>query len=179
MRLLYLGYIHRLKVSHKVLRLEPGSDRGSGYTYSLPPAASCDKLIKSLKARKDLSSSCQVFGKTEGDYPLVILAFDEAHTLVNREVPEHATWSNFSVLTRVFRALYQFPLFALFLSTTAKIAQFTSQDEDTSNGPNLNLILPFTALGFDTLAKKVALDGHLDLKCVTHDSHIVHMGRPL
>ena len=129
-----------------------------------------------------MSSSRQVSGKTEGDYPLIILAFDEAHTLANREESDYARWSNFSVLRHVFRALYDFPLFALFLSTTGKISQFTSPDEDTSQRiilRNLNLIQPFTDLGFDTLAKQVVLDGKWDLDRVTHNSHIVHMGRPL
>ena len=91
----------------------------------------------------------------------------------------------FSVLRHVLRALYRFPLFALFLSTTGKISQFTSPNEDTSKRiiiGDLTLIQPFTDFGFDTLAKEVAivaLDGHWNLKRVTADSHIVHMGRPL
>jgi hypothetical protein len=176
-------------VSHKVA--QPGSDIGPGDLspstsgdaiakhYDFPPAASCDKLVQSLKARKPSSSSCQVSGKTEGDYPLLILTFDEAHTLTNRE---ETAWSNFSVLGYVFRPLYHFPLFALFLSTTGRISQFTSPDEDASTRIilcDLKLIEPFIDLGFDTLANKVALDGTFDLERVTHDTHIVHMGRPL
>jgi hypothetical protein len=199
--LLYLGYIRRLKVSHKVPH--PGSDRGPDYPspqkskdtpdYNFSPAASCHKLVESLKARRQHSSSSpvkkkatskagQVSGKTEDDYPLIILAFDEAHTLTNREETGYATWSNFSVLRHVFRALYRFPLVALFLSTTGKISQFTSLDEDTSKRiiiSDLILIQPFTDLGFDTLAKQVALDGRWNLERVTADSHIVYMARPL
>ena len=199
---LYLGYIRRLKVSHKVPHPGSGSDRGPGYTsppapkdapdYNFAPAASCHKLVESLKARKQHLSSPpvekatkkagQLSGKTEDDYPLVILAFDEAHTLTNREETGYGTWSNFSVLRHVFRALYRFPLFALFLSTTGKITQFTSPDEDVSKRiiiGDLILTQPFTDLGFDTLAKQVALDGHWDLERVTADSHIVYMARPL
>ena len=120
--------------------------------------------------------------KTEDDYPLIILAFDEAHTLTNREETGYATWSNFSVLSHVLRALYRFPFFALFLSTTGKISQFISPDEDTSKRiiiGDLILIQPFTDLGFDTFAKQVTLDGSWDLERVTSDSHIVHMARPL
>jgi hypothetical protein len=129
-----------------------------------------------LKARKQHSSS------TEDDYPLVILAFDEAHTLTNREETGYAAWSNFSVLRHVFRALHRFPLFALFLSTTSKISQFTSPDEDTSKRiiiGDLISIQPFTDFGFDTLAKQVSLDGHWNLERVTADLHIVYMARPL
>jgi hypothetical protein len=198
--LLFLGYIRRLKVAHKVPH--SGSDSGQGNAsppskdapdYNFSPAASCHKLVESLKARKQHSSSSpvkkkatskggQISRKSEDDYPLVILAFDEAHTLTNREETGYATWSNFSVLRHVLRALYRFPLFALFLSTTGKISQFTSPDEDTSKGiivGDLILIQPFTDLGFDTLAKQVTLDGHWDLERVTADSHIVYMARPL
>ena len=132
--------------------------------------------------KKATSKAGQVSGETEDDYPLIILAFDEAHTLTNREETGYATWSNFSVLRHVLRALYRFPLFALFLSTTGKISQFTSSDEDTSKRiivDDLILIQPFTDLGFDTLAKQVALDGHWNLERVTADSHIVYIARPL
>jgi hypothetical protein len=129
-----------------------------------------------------MATSRQVSGKTEDDYPLVILAFDEAHTLINREETGNTTWSNLSVLRHAFRALYRFPLFALFLSTTGKIARFTSPNEDTSKriiAGDLILIQPFTNLGFDSLAKPVALDGRWDLESVTADSHVVHLGHPL
>ncbi|KAF8236901.1 hypothetical protein L208DRAFT_1375875 [Tricholoma matsutake] len=84
-----------------------------------------------------MSKAGQVSRKTEDDYPLILLAFDEAHTLTNREETGYATWSNFSILRHVFH------------------------------------------LGFDTLAKKVALDGHWNLEHVTADSHIVYMACPL
>ncbi|KAF8336008.1 hypothetical protein F5887DRAFT_1063318 [Amanita rubescens] len=145
-----------------------------------PPAVSCHKLVESLKARKqDLSSSPVKEKATEDDYPLVILAFDEAHTLTNPNETGYATWSNLSVLRHVFRALYHFPLFALFLSTTVKISQFTSPEFKRITDGDLMLIQPFIALGFDTLAKKVALDGNWDLERVTADSHIARLGRPL
>ena len=128
------------------------------------------------------TAKSKVSEKTGHDYPLIIVPFDEAHTLTDREETGYAPWSNFSVLRHVFRALHRFPLFALFLSTTGKISQFISPDEDTSKRiiiGDLILIQPFTDLGFDTLAKPVALDGRWDLERVTADSHIVYMGRPL
>ncbi|KAM6499182.1 hypothetical protein JOM56_004690, partial [Amanita muscaria] len=151
------------------------------------PAVSCGKLIESLKARKSLSAVKKVYGKTD---PLVILAFDEAHTLTwpaalaltKRKATGYATWSNYSVLRHVLRALHSFPLFALFLSMTGNISQFISPNEDTSGRiiiSDLKLIQPYTDLGFDTLANKVVLDGHWNLERVTEDLHIVHMGRPL
>ncbi|KAM6495407.1 hypothetical protein JOM56_008113 [Amanita muscaria] len=152
------------------------------------PAVSCGKLIESLKARKSLSAVKK--GAKSKAEPFVILAFDEAHTLTwpaafaltKREATGYATWSNYSVLRHVLHALYSFPLFALFLSTTGNISQFISPNEDISRRiiiGDLKLIQPYTDLGFDTLAKKVVLDGHWNLERVTEDSHIVHMGRPL
>jgi hypothetical protein len=116
------------------------------------------------------------------DYPLIILAFDEAHTLNDEEETPSAMWSNFSNMRHVLHALYRFPLFSVFLSTTGKMTQFTSPENDISGRifhRNLSLIQPFTDLGFDTLAKKVILDDTCDLECVTHDLHIVYLGRPL
>jgi hypothetical protein len=162
--------------------------------YSFRPAASCDKLVASLEGRKkDLSLTFstekktrstlrQVSRTTNGDYPLIILAFDEAHTLTDGEETPSATWSNFSNMRHVLRALYRFPLFSVFLSTTGKISQFTSPEHDKSGRifhRNLSLIQPFTDLGFDTLANKVILDSTCDLERVTDDLHIVYLGRPL
>ncbi|KIL67286.1 hypothetical protein M378DRAFT_9526 [Amanita muscaria Koide BX008] len=179
----------------KIKVTRPGSDERLGYMSPsgllkdapFLPAVSCGKLIESLKARKSLSAVKKVSGETD---PLVILAFDEAHTLTwpaalaltKREATGYATWSNYSVLRHVLRALHNFPLFALFLSTMGNISQFISPNEDTSGRiiiGDLKLIQPYTDLGFDTLANKVVLDGHWNLERVTEDSHIVHMGRPL
>ena len=183
---LIYGCIRRLKASHKVLR--PESGRVAGYispptsteppAYNFSPAASCSKLIKSFKARKE----GRVSGNQSDKYYLVILAFDEAHTLTNREETENVTWSNFSVQRHVLRALCHFPLFALFLSTTGKISRFTSPVQDTSKRVakhDSTLIKPFTDLGFDTLAEQVDLGGGWNLERVAADAHIVYMGRPL
>jgi hypothetical protein len=58
-------------------------------------------------------------------------------------------------------------LFSLFLSTTGKITKFTSsKDKDISGhvvAGMLLLIAPYTDLGFDQLAKKIAHDGNFTL----------------
>ncbi len=102
--------------------------------------------------------------------------------MTNREETHNATWSNFSVLRHVLRALCHFPLFTLFLSTTGKISRFTPPVQDTSKRiaeHDLNLIRPFTDLGLDTLAEQVDVGGGWNLEQVTDDAHIVNMGRPL
>jgi hypothetical protein len=72
-------------------------------------------------------------------------------------------------------------LFSLFLSTTGKIDQFvSSRDKDGSGriiAGILKLIQPYTDLGFDQLAKKVALGFTLD--DITSDLFIAHLGRPM
>ena len=166
--------------------------------YSFAPFHSCNKLVTALRARKYQqtptlpaaklkSKKTSEFGKVgsgpEDRIPLVILAFDEAHTLTDREGDREMAWSNFSELRHVLRALHRFPLFSLFLSTTGKISQFASaKDEDVSRRVirgQLALIQPFTDLGFDTLAKPVSLEDDWELENVTTDSHIAHLGRPL
>lgn len=69
------------------------------------------------------------------------------------------------------------------MSTTGKISQFTSaQEEDVSlrilTG-ELSLIQPFTDLGFDTLAHKIALDEGKDMADLAGPDYFVHFGRPL
>jgi len=162
--------------------------------YDFPPASSCHKLLESLKARIEPSHQPMKPSPSQGkkkakpqapqlssEVPIVILVFDEAHTLTNQEQKDE-NWSNLSVLQLVLHVLSHFPMFALFLSTKAKMPQFTSASDDAVSKitvGTLSLIEPFTDLGFDTLAKKVSFNSRWTLEFVTRDSHIVHLGRPL
>ena len=115
--------------------------------------------------------------------PVVVLAFDEAHTTTQRQQAAGAEWSVFNELRHALRRLHGLPLFSLFLSTTGKISQFTSAiDEDLSKRVvegKLVIIQPFTDLGFDPLANVIDLDGSWDLERLTDDSQICSLGRPL
>lgn len=75
------------------------------------------------------------------------------------------------------------PLFTLFISTTAKISQFTSAIGEDSFarglGGGLKSIPPFTELGFDPLAQVISLDGNWNLENLTEDSYMSRLGRPL
>ena len=119
------------------------------------------------------------------DEPVIVLAFDEAHTLTNlNQESLSSTWSAFSELLRCLRALNEHRLFSVFLSTTARITRFTSAERDYSPTPvqisgKLLSINPFSDLGFDQLARKIALDGSCTLEEVTSDAHMVTLGRPL
>jgi hypothetical protein len=122
-------------------------------------------------------------GHAKGDGPLIILAFDEAHTLTERKNTHSTQWSHFSELRHALRTLHRFSCFSLFMSTTGKISQFTSAPtEDFSLrilSGELFLIQPFTDVGFDTLARKISLNERCDLEELASNSHIVHLGRPL
>jgi hypothetical protein len=164
--------------------------------YNFGPSIACRKLEEALLSReheasptlatKSLGPKTRSQGKmkpsTKQDDPLIILTFDEAHTLTDRVVTDSGTWSNFSALRHVLRALHRFSLFSLFLSTTGKISQFTSAPEEDDSrriiAGELFLIQPFTDLGFDTLAEKISV-ADLNLEKFIGDSHMVHIGRPL
>jgi hypothetical protein len=114
------------------------------------------------------------------DDPLIILEFDEAHTMTERTSTE---WSNLSEFRHALWSLKELSLFSLFLSTTGKINQFVPSPEmDYSRRiiPRLlRLFQPLTDLGFDQLAKKITLDGDLTLDDITSDDYIAHLGRPM
>jgi hypothetical protein len=117
------------------------------------------------------------------DDPLVILEFDEAHTMTERPSDPESDWTNFSELRRALRYLQTLSLFSLFLSTTGKINQFvpSPQNEFSSRIIRrlLRLFQPFTDLGFDQLSQKVSIDGRLTIDDITSDDFIAHFGRPM
>jgi hypothetical protein len=93
-------------------------------------------------------------------------------------------WSVFDELRHALRRLHGLSLFALFLSTTGKFSEFTSSTmgEDLSKRvaeAKLDIIEPFTDLGFDPLARLIAADGSWNLEQLTGDSQMCRHGRPL
>jgi len=150
------------------------------------------RLVEHLESLHDTSPlRCSVGVRARGkqkaepneNIPLVVLAFDEAHTTTKRQEENGEEWSVFNELRHVLRRLRDLPLFTLFLSTTSKISQFTSAvGDDLSKrivDGDLVVIPPYTDLGFDPLASKIAVDGEWDLERLTSDDHISSMGRPL
>jgi hypothetical protein len=110
--------------------------------------------------------------------PFVILAFDEARTLVE---PHNAElWSHFSELLRALRALNDQPLVSLFLTTTGNVnALVPSFRKDLSGRMQSRQVhsatRPFVETGFDHFAFK----DQFNLRAVAGDEHISHFGRPL
>ncbi len=157
--------------------------------YEFSPARACEDLVTILSGEQQNSPTLPNFrqkktsGHAKDDGPLIILAFDEAHTLTERKNTYSTQWSHFSELRHALRSLHRFSCFSLFMSTTGKISQFTSAPtEDFSLrilSGELFLIQPFTDVGFDTLACKISLDEGRDLEGLARNSHMVHLGRPL
>jgi hypothetical protein len=89
--------------------------------------------------------------------------------------------SPFSQLRRVLRSLRHQPIFALFLSTTGKITQFTSPKESDPSKRvmegGLRLIPPFCAIGFDQLASP--WPEPLTLAAVSDLGYQARLGRPM
>ena len=112
------------------------------------------------------------------------LVFDEAHILTRTKTKSDRanTRSNFGELRKALRNLNTLSVFSFFLSTTGKITQFvpaSSQDESLRVVyRELELIQPFTDLGFDPLVNK-SHGGNRILAGVTKEEFMVQFGRPL
>lgn len=123
-----------------------------------------------------LRATCQSKTQSELEDPFV-LAFDEAHTLADEGLTGIS--SVIQHLRRSLRAIGEY-VFSVFLSTTGKIAQFTApSDADPSNRVSsraLSLVPPFTALGWDKLAKALPLKPTFEMIGLDYQ---VRLGRPL
>jgi hypothetical protein len=161
-------------------------------SQDFPPYITFEELVLFLQSSHDGSPSpgpiaARAQGKQKAEphhsVPLVVLAFDEAHTTTQRRQAAGEEWSIFNELRHALWRLHSLPLFSLFLSTTGKISQFTSAiEEDLSKRVvegTLVVIEPYTDLGFDPLACIIAPDGSWDLERLTEDSQTCSQGRPL
>jgi hypothetical protein len=110
---------------------------------------------------------------------IMVLAFDEAHTLFSSRDAKGGT--PYTSLRRALRGMREYPIWSVFLSTTGKSSQFAPPPHlDPSDrilwGLHLNAI-PFTLLGFDQVAGKFQED--MTLANVTEPSFRYSLGRPL
>ena len=111
-----------------------------------------------------------------------MLVFDEAHILAEcKTVGDELRWSNLGLLQRALRTMNAWSLFSFFLSTTGGIAQFvSSKDENKSKIVSIgdvNLIPPFTDLGFDNLVMPMPVD--MNIRYITQEKFMARFGRPL
>ena len=165
--------------------IEPNYQEPDSSDHNFPPAnafASLARVLESFSSNIPEPSSRKKKRNKAKYQPLVVIAFDEAHTLTKRQQVQNSEWSVFYELRHALRGCHYQPLFSLFLATTGKITQFISMTEDTSARVIEGLLLlipPFTDLGFDHLAKKVSVGGTSNLEVFAGDAHMVSLGRPL
>jgi hypothetical protein len=111
--------------------------------------------------------------------PLLILAFDEGHTLADILL-EHG--SLFEELVHALYIVADLPIFSLFLSTAAKFHVPVPLKIRLHPSVNANLELPLpppiSETFFDDLAFP-AIEDTLTLNQVTGNEWISHLGRPL
>jgi hypothetical protein len=110
-------------------------------------------------------------------WPLVVFAFDEAHTLTDN--PPNKEWSLFLELRRVLRRIHKLPIFSLFLSTAGRFNLFFPADPSNWVGDlSLRPLDPIPEICFDDVAYP-ALEDTVTLDQVVHIDWISHLGRPL
>jgi hypothetical protein len=113
--------------------------------------------------------------------PLVVLAFDEAHTLTDNP-PGQAGWNLYSELRRILQQIDHLPLFSLFLSTSGRFDQFSpdihsdpsARARELDNRP----LDPISEISFDDVAYP-ALKGTTTIDRVVEIDWLSHLGRPL
>jgi hypothetical protein len=112
--------------------------------------------------------------------PLVVFAFDEAHTLTDN--PSNMPWNFFSELRRILRQIHDLPIFSLFLSTAGRFNLFSPDiRSDPSNrirDANSRPLDPISEISFDDLAYPAPTDT-VNLDRVVQTDWISHLGRPL
>ncbi|KAI0245807.1 hypothetical protein BJV78DRAFT_1260011 [Lactifluus subvellereus] len=117
---------------------------------------------------------------TGSRWPLVILAFDEAHILT--DTPQDTVWTLFSELRRTLRGVIDFPIFSLFLSTAGRFHLFSPEiRSDPSNRITNSYLVPLdpiSEISFDDLAFP-AREDTVTLDRVVQLDWISHLGRPL
>ncbi|KAJ6558418.1 hypothetical protein DFH09DRAFT_529768 [Mycena vulgaris] len=132
--------------------------------------AATQELIRFLDSNGDLRAQQK---------PLVVLCFDEAHTLTQNIQGQEWTW--FTELRRILRQIKDEPIFSLFLSTSGKFHLFSPPPEvDSSNRiRHLDFYLfdPITEIGFDQYAEKLPQQISLHEVASTHQMAL--LGRML
>jgi hypothetical protein len=121
----------------------------------------------------------KVFSLSTSQSRVLVLAFDEAHTLFSTNAT--GEWTAFASLRRALRGMRHEPIWSVFLSTTGKSTQFVPppylDKSDRVLWGLLHNAVPFTLLGFDTVATKFQDD--MTLEDVTLPSFRYSLGRPL
>jgi len=123
-----------------------------------------------------------ILSEVEGTvWPLVVLAFDEAHILTEFPVDDRG-WTIYSELRRCLCQLLGLPMFTLFLSTAGKFRLFSPDRPGDLPGRvvlgHKRVLPPITETGFDQFALP-AIENETTLDQVVEDKWICSLGRPL
>jgi hypothetical protein len=113
--------------------------------------------------------------------PLVVLAFDEAHVLTDNP-PCQNYWNLFLELRRFLRAIEEFPIFSLFLSTAGRFNQLPPEIDYSPSAragePDNRPLDPISEISFDEIAYP-ALKGTVTIDRAVEIDWMSHLGRPL
>ncbi|KAI9507727.1 hypothetical protein F5148DRAFT_1376382 [Russula earlei] len=113
--------------------------------------------------------------------PLVVLAFDEAHVLIDNPQSQKS-WNRFLELRRILREITDLPIFSLFLSTAACFNPISPEIPSHPSArfiePNYPSMTPISEISFDDIAYP-ALKGTVTIDRVVGIDWISHLGRPL
>ncbi|KAH7908174.1 hypothetical protein BJ138DRAFT_1158281 [Hygrophoropsis aurantiaca] len=158
--------------------------------HPFPPSTELEELTKAINRVSAPSASSTSLKEEVKEHQLVILAFDEVHTLIkdqHSKLGQQEVWTNFTELIRALRYLNDLPIFSVFLSTNGKIAM--SADPRGSEPPSamwmfgraLASMEPYYDIGFDQLAIALTFSGSKVRKIdeFTNDNCISHFGHPL
>ncbi|TFY75652.1 hypothetical protein EWM64_g8360, partial [Hericium alpestre] len=150
------------------------------------PESRADSVVEAVLSHVPKVVSSKKKKTASPPNPVIILAFDEAHTLdFGAKEPDASgeKWTMWTELRRALRICLNKKIVALFMSTTGKISTFEApSDDDISHRvlrQELYLIPPFCNLGFDHQAPKIPPGTPWTLEQVVADGHIAKLGRPL
>jgi hypothetical protein len=167
--------------SGKFKKHGPNNSEGISHLLFNPTPACLDQWFAGVVELQTVIQRVWEIVVNSGSPPssIMVLAFDEAHTLFSSRDREGGT--PYTSLRRALRGMRKHPIWSIFLSTTGKSSQFAPPPHlDPSDrilwGLLLNAI-PFTLLGFDQLAKKFQED--MTLADVTSPSFRYSLGRPM
>ena len=117
------------------------------------------------------------------EYPLVVLAFDEVHSLAKKEETQgFGSWSRFGEMCRAIRGFLRSKLFTVFLSTSGTLFGITpapAHDVSARMLHHAEVMLPFCELGFDEFAQCLDFHETVKLSHIASDEHLTSYGRPL
>jgi len=137
-----------------------------------------DESVPELPAEEPPNKRTRSNPKSQAsEHPLVVLAFDEAHTLT--EPRDEGSWSRFGEMRRAIRGLRTLSLFTLFLSTSSSLfgnTPATGLDVSARMLREGEVISPFCELGFDMFALPLDLRKTVKLSQVTSEEHLTSYG---